>query len=118
MLVGLLRRGLGGRDAQDDVEACGKLAELGILDELEIRQQRFAGPGVANRAKDAIAVVLGVAPDVKLGREQFPLAALQLHMYMRRAPGIGDRLDRPEAVSAVAGRYEASVALEALVAPL
>ena len=63
-------------------------------------------------AEDAVALVAGLAGDVELAGQQAARRRRDLEMDVRRAAGIGDGLQRAEAVAAVGLRQQAAVALE------
>ena len=69
-------------------------------------------------AKDAVALVARLAGDIELAGEQAADRRRDLEVDVRRAAGIGDRLQRAEAVAAVGLRQHAAIALEGRVAPL
>src|SRR5262249_37232062 len=104
------------RDAQDDVELRGELADPRLLERREIDAHSGLGLLVADAAVDAVLFVAGVALDVALRAEQFLAALLNLEVDVRRGPArIEDRLDRAEIVLAVGRGHETAETLEVLV---
>ena len=73
---------------------------FGIFERLEVDRHRLAGFGVADAAVDAVALVLRMALDVALRGEVRAARPLDLEMDVRRAAGVGDRLDGAEVVLA------------------
>jgi hypothetical protein len=106
-----------GCEADDDVEASGQFADLRPLQGLEIDEDEFPLERIAGFAQDAVPLVLGVAVDEDLRGKQFSAALLDLDVNVRRSPGIGDGLDRPEAVLALGAGGEGAEPLEVLVGP-
>src|SRR5262249_9640239 len=104
------------RPAQNDVELGRQLADLGILHLGELDGDRLARLGIADAAVDAVLVVARLALDVALRREQLLALALDLEVDVRRAAGVGDRLEGAEVVLAAGAGQEAAEALEVLVA--
>src|SRR5262249_22296477 len=101
--------------ADHDVEAGRQLADLRVLDRLEIDLDQLPLERVADAAQHTVVRVLLVAGDEDLGREQLAVALLDLHMDVRGAAGIRHRLDGPEAILALGPGREPAEALEVLV---
>src|SRR5579859_7459111 len=105
------------REAEDDVEPGRQFADPRVLHRGEVHQYGVARLGV-DGPEDAVLVVLRLALDVALRRQQLLAVALDLEMDVRRPAGIRDRLDRAEVVFAVGSGQEAAEALEILVVRL
>src|SRR6185369_5427970 len=80
------------REAEDDIEVGGKLAGLRLGDRGEVDNHGLLRLGIANAAEDAVALVLGMALDVTLGRELLLALHLDGEVDVRRAAGVGDGL--------------------------
>ena len=95
----------------------GQFADLRPLDRRELSREQLAIEDADSRKSDVIDEVPWMAGDVQLGREQFAVAFFDLEVNVRRGPaGVGDRLDRAEAIAAVRSGQEPAEALEILVA--
>src|SRR5207245_6856662 len=110
-LFGRVRRGV----ANDDVEVGRQLADAGAADRLEVNENEFPLERVADATENAVRLVLRMAVDEQLGREQFLAALLDLVVYVGRAAGIRNRLDRAEVVFASRVSIEAAKLLDVSV---
>src|SRR6476469_7928093 len=104
------------RRAKHNVEPRRQLADTGVLDRREIDRDRLAGLWVGDAAVDEVAIVGPRPLDVALRRQQLLAPFADLEVDMRRAAGIGDRLDRAEIVFAARAGQETAEALEVGVA--
>src|SRR5262245_27141289 len=104
-----------GRYTQDDIELRRQLAEARILDRREIDRDQVTQLFVANAPPDAVAFVPRVPLDVALRRQGIFAFELDFEMDVRRAAGVGHRLDRAEQVLARRASYKSAEALKILV---
>src|ERR1051326_7177180 len=102
--------------AEDNIKIGRQLADLRLLDRVEVDRDGSSCLGVLDCLVDAILLVARIALDVALGREQLLAALLDLVVDVRRAAGVGDRLDRAEVIFTLAAREEPAKTLEVLVA--
>ena len=89
------------RVAHDDVEICGKFANLGFRDRREVHDHRFARLGVFDSFENHVLLISRLALDVALRR--LLIAAFHFHreMNVRGAARVGDWFDSAEIIAAV-----------------
>lgn len=104
------------RDAENDVERHGKLSNARILNRLEFCQQQLPGFLVSRTSVNPIALVLFVALDQHLRGVDALAILADREVNVRRAAGVGNRLDGSEIIDPAGIGEEPPVALEIRVA--
>src|SRR5262245_52581616 len=93
----------------------GQLADLRLLDRLEIDENELPVERVANAAEYHVRGVLRMAVDEDLGGEQFTPALLDLDVDVGGAAGVRDWLEGAEVVLALPASSAAAEPLEVRV---
>src|SRR5262249_39070587 len=112
------RRGfrvLGWGGSKDDLEVSRELADPRLGNRLEVDQQQLAVDRVADAGEHAVSPALRVAVDEDLCGEQLAAPLLDFHVDVRRATGVGYRLDGAEVILALGAGGTAAEALKVRV---